>query len=210
MNKEEINEILLKYIPEKAVPKICEWLLVYHVQLTLTRGRSSKLGDYRPPFLGKGHRISINADLNRYAFMITLVHEFAHLFVWENHKDKVSPHGEEWKMTFRKSLKIFIDMHIFPTDLTTTLLKHLADPPASSSKDLVLQKILKKYDKNSENSKKVIQHLDEIAGGTKFYFQNRLFVKIENLRKYVRCQELPSKNFFKIHPLVEITLHEEA
>ena len=201
MTNQELADILKNHIPEKAIPQIVEWIVIYKVQMTITRERESKLGDYRSPLQGKGHRISVNGSLNKYAFLITLVHEFAHLFVWERHKNNVQPHGEEWKMTFRKSLKPFIDIHVFPTDLTIALLKHLSDPPASSSKDVALQKILKKY---NDGDKKIV-HLDELSDGTKFYFQERLFVKVENLRKYIRCQELPSKRYFKIHPLAEIS-----
>jgi hypothetical protein len=208
MSKNEISEILKRYIPEKAVPQIAEWFAIYKVHMTVSQERSSKFGDYRAPVFGKGHRISVNATLNQYAFLITLVHEFAHLFVWEKYKNSVAPHGEEWKMTFRKSLKIFLDLQVFPTDITIALLKHLADPPASSSKDLALQKILKRYNKQEHEEEIKTLHLDELPPGTKFYFQNRLFVKKENLRKYVRCQELSSKNYFKIHPLVEITIYE--
>ena len=58
------------------------------------KSRSSKYGDYRPPLKGSNHLITINYDMNKYAFLITLVHEIAHLTNWNKHKDKVKPHGD--------------------------------------------------------------------------------------------------------------------
>jgi len=75
------KEILAQYIPEEAIDKVLNRIIEKKVHLKITRGRRTKLGDYRPPVRHSNHRISINHDLNPYAFLITFIHEFAHLLV---------------------------------------------------------------------------------------------------------------------------------
>ena len=72
-------DILVKYIPEAAVPTIAEWIIHYDFKLKIKKERNSRLGDYTPPREGLNHLITINHNLNKYAFLITLVHEVAHL-----------------------------------------------------------------------------------------------------------------------------------
>ena len=67
----------------------------------ITKPRKSKLGDFRILINGRG-QISVNENLNRYAFLITITHELAHAFVWKRYKTRVMPHGKEWKSTFKR------------------------------------------------------------------------------------------------------------
>ena len=109
MNQLERNQsILHKYIPEKAVPQISEWIYKFDFKLKIKKSRSSKYGDYRPPFKGENHLITINYDMNKYAFLITLVHEIAHLSTYNKHKDNVKPHGEEWKLHYKLLMQQFL------------------------------------------------------------------------------------------------------
>src|ERR671921_814126 len=86
------------FIPEGSAPFVFEYLKKYKVHLTITRGRKSVLGDYRHAIGNKNHRISVNGNLNRYAFLITLIHELAHLVTFMKFGNEVSSHGREWKL----------------------------------------------------------------------------------------------------------------
>jgi hypothetical protein len=86
---------LSKYIPEGAAPIISQWINDTGCRFKVTRARSTKLGDYRAPYQGQPHQITVNHDLNPFSFLITAVHEFAHLKTWIDHKGKVKPHGRE-------------------------------------------------------------------------------------------------------------------
>ena len=90
--------------------QINTWLNTYNCQLKIKKPRLTKLGDYRCPQNGKGHIISINNNLNPYAFLITLTHEIAHMMVWEKHQNKVLPHGSEWKEMFQKLMLNFLPL----------------------------------------------------------------------------------------------------
>ncbi len=103
LHKEKYRQVLANYIPQQAVDLMAEWILDFNFDLRITKERNSKLGDYRNPTPGERHKISVNHNLNQYAFLITLVHEIAHLHTWEKHKWKVKPHGDEWKNEFKNS-----------------------------------------------------------------------------------------------------------
>ena len=89
--EKKLTEGLQKYLPEAALPTIVEWLVKYKVYLKITKKRATKLGDYRSPSKGYGHRISINHDLNPYSFLDVMVHELAHLITFEQYKRSVKP-----------------------------------------------------------------------------------------------------------------------
>ena len=109
---------LKQYLPEGSFDEVSHYLLHYKVQLTITRERKSVLCDYRNSFAGKNHRISINGNLNPYAFLITLLHELAHLFTYESFSHRVQAHGQEWKNAYSKVLALFFLTKRFTPDIT--------------------------------------------------------------------------------------------
>ena len=85
--------VLAQYMPPAAAPVISRWIDYFQCEFKVSRSRDTKYGDYRHPYQGKGHRISVNYNLNPYAFLVTTVHEFAHLLTWNEHQRKAKPHG---------------------------------------------------------------------------------------------------------------------
>ena len=151
MSKQEAPLHQLKqYLPEGSFEEVAHYLQHYKVQLTITRERKSVLGDYRNSFADKNHRISVNGNLNRYAFLITLLHELAHLFTYERFGHRVQAHGKEWKNEYSKILAQFLLKKIFPEDIHRALLKTLQNPAASSCADTTLLRVLHKYDDKKE------------------------------------------------------------
>ncbi|MBL4654422.1 MAG: SprT-like domain-containing protein, partial [Bacteroidia bacterium] len=172
-NKEQYQQVLSKYLPLKSIDLIVDWIIEYKVNLKISKSRTTKLGDYHPPTNKHGHRISINHDLNKYAFLITLVHEIAHLINWEKYKNKVRPHGEEWKNEYQELMKCIIDPNIFPHDILAVINDHMTNPFASSCTDIGLMRILRKYD-----STKTSLPLEDIPQDTYFKIKNgRTFYK---------------------------------
>jgi len=96
MSKREAPlEYLSQFIPQAAAPQILEYLNQYKVHLTVTKGRKTVLGDYRHATSYKTHRISINGDLNEFSFLITLIHELAHLVTFIQFGNRVQAHGKK-------------------------------------------------------------------------------------------------------------------
>ena len=203
MNQLERNQsILYKYIPEKAVPTISEWVLKFDFKLRIKKSRSSKYGDYRPPINGENHLITINYDLNKYAFLITLIHEIAHLSNFNKHKNSVKPHGEEWKLHYKLLMNQFLIPDIFPPDIILALRKYMSNPAASSCSDINLLRVLKQYD----NHKNTILLEDITTGSTFSYNDNRYFIKGEQVRKRFKCKEISSNRLYLFNPLTEVTI----
>ena len=201
-NKPEYREILGKYIPPQSVDLIVNWIIGDNIHLKINKSRTTKSGDYRPPSGKRGHRISINHDLNKYAFLITLVHEIAHLINWEKYANKVKPHGDEWKNEYQSLMKNFTGSVIFPPDISAAINNHMAAPYASSCTDTELMRILRKYDVVKSSI-----HLEEIPQATVFRIQNgRTFYKGEKLRKRYKCKDLNNNREYLFNPLAEVIL----
>jgi SprT protein len=201
MNQLERNQsILYKYIPEKAVPLIAEWIYQHDFKLRIKKSRATKLGDYRPPVKGENHLITINYDMNKYAFLITLVHEIAHLTNWNKRKDRVKPHGEEWKQEYKELMKHFMSFDIFPLDVIEALKRYMSNPAASSCSDTNLLRVLKRYDKRDDT---VL--LEDVKEGTTFIYQKkRYFIKGEQIRKRIKCKEVQTSVTYLFNPLTEV------
>ncbi len=111
----------------------------------VSRSRHSKYGDYRfqPK---KGHQITVNHNLNPYAFLVTYLHEVAHLVTYLEFKNKVQPHGKEWKNHFKDLFDPILDQELLPIELIQVLQTYLKNPAASSASYAPLVEILKTYD----------------------------------------------------------------
>lgn len=204
MGKQEAPlQQLKEFLPESSFDDVVHYLLHYKVHLTITRERQTVLGDYRNSFAGKNHRISVNGNLNRYAFLITLLHELAHLFTYERYGHRVPAHGKEWKNEYSKILAQFLLKKIFPEDINKALLKTLQNPSASSCADTTLLRVLHKYDPKKEG----VTLVESIPDGGLFAVKGgRVFKRIEKLRKRLKCIELATGKIFLFSPVYEVEL----
>ncbi len=199
------KQILAEYLPGSALKPVANLIVRYKIHMTITRSRSTKLGDYRPPISQPYHKISVNHDLNPYAFLVTFIHEVAHLLVYKRYKTKVSaPHGIEWKREYKTLMQQFIDKDIFPDDIKQELLKSIVNSKASSSSEVELTRVLRKYD---ENKIEGVIHLEEIPEGANFIIRTgRVFKKGQKRRVRYLCQNLDNKRWYLFHPLTEVKL----
>ena len=199
--KEAPLEYLGEFIPAEAAPQVLDFLNQYHVHLTITRERKSVLGDYRHATRSSHHRISVNGNLNAYSFLITLVHELAHLVTFIEFGNEVQSHGKEWKGIYRKLLENFLRISIFPEDVLGALKKSLHNLPASSCADEGLMRILRRYDENSNGMVLV----EQIAEGSHFMLEDhRIFRKGKKLRKRFQCVEVATGKLYLFSPIYEV------
>ena len=203
------REILFQHLPENTVDTICEWIDSYAFNLKISRARNTKLGDYRSPFAGKGHRITVNHDLNKYAFLITLVHEVAHLVTWEKHKDRVAPHGKEWKLHFKSLMTSFLNESVFPIDVLNAVTGYIQNPAAASCTDMHLYRTLRKYDENTANPGSTL--VESLPEHSIFQLKNGMILrKGELLRKRFKCTEMKSRKIYLVNPLAEAIRLQQA
>lgn len=196
-----MNETLAKYIPEHAVKPVFDLIVANGVHLKIVNERVTRHGDYRKGPTGK-HEITVNASLNKYKFLITLVHEIAHLVAFEKFGRNIKPHGPEWKYSFQRLMVPFIRPEIFPSQLLPLLARHFKNPTASSDTDAKLALALKYFDK--ENDKNFIF---EIPVGSIFRIHNGKIFKKGSLRvKRYECKEVSSGRVYLFNPNAEVEL----
>jgi hypothetical protein len=202
MHKKEIPvDHLQHYLPEGTGPAVLDYLHQYKVHLTITRERKSILGDYRHRTNYHNHRISVNGNLNTYSFLITLLHELAHLLTFEQYGNRVAAHGREWKKVYSQILKQFLDHKIFPADIEQELIRSLHNPAAATCAEDRLFRALKKYDSNRDG----YPLLEELSAGTVFRISDgRVFQKGEKLRKRFKCVELKTGRIYLFNPVYEV------
>ena len=185
MKPEEL-ELLKRYFPETSVEKVGEMYEQRRFKLHFKRPRSSKLGDFRPPKTKNDIcTITLNLDLNPYQMLITYVHEVAHYDVYQQYGfRKVQPHGKEWQNQFTMLLEPFMTETVFPQDILAQLQQHLLHIKASSTADVKLQKVLKKYNSHPSETTTV----EDLPNGARFTLKNGLiFQKGEKQRTRYKC-----------------------
>ena len=192
---------LQDYLPPGTYDAVLSYLRQYKVHLTVARERKSILGDYRHRTHQDNHRISVNGNLNTDCFLITLLHELAHLLTFEQFGNKVLAHGREWKTTYAKMLAQFLQHKIFPADIESELLQSLQNPAASTCAEDGLLRVLRKYDAKESHHRLV----EEIALNGLFRLNDgRVFKKGEKLRKRYRCVEVRTGKVYLFSPVYEV------
>lgn len=191
-----------KYLPERAVIPCSALIKQNNVHLKIVNERVTRHGDYRRMPTGV-HQITVNVTLNKYRFLITLVHEIAHLVAFEKFGRQIKPHGQEWKQTFQHMMLPFIRPEIFPTKLLPLLAKHFRNPKASSSTDANLSIALKAFDEGDTDN----TYMFEVPTGSVFRIYNGKIFKKGNRRiKRYECVEVATGKMYLFQPNAEVNL----
>ena len=167
---------------------VYDYLHRYKVHFHITRGRKSKLGDYRRPTPDHVfHEISVNGDLNPYFFLWVFLHEAAHL---ETHLKYASaqPHGHEWQEEYRQLLAV--NANLFPTDLQPLLKKYTRRIPLPHPVAKEIEAALHRYDADYNPDTLT---LDDLQPGDRFRLERRaelLFEALERRRTRWLCREV--------------------
>ncbi len=194
-------QALAEYLPPDTFLPVAAYLQQYKVHLTISRERKSILGDYRNAYKNQNHRISVNGNLNKWSFLITLLHELAHLLTFEQYGNRVQSHGREWKSLFGQLLAQFIKNKVFPADIEKELLATLHNPGASSCAEESLMRVLRRYDVKKDGHMLV----EEIPTNGLFKMKDgRVFKKGEKIRKRYRCQEVGTDKVYLFSPVYEV------
>ena len=204
MKPEEL-ELLKRYFPEASVAMVGAVFEQRRFKLHFKRPRASKLGDFRPPRAKNGLcAITLNLDLNPYQMLVTYVHEVAHYDVYQQYGSRmVQPHGTEWQNRFASLLLPFMTEAIFPKDVLEALQKHLQHIKASSTADQNLQRVMRRYDKHTEN----IVTVESLPAGARFVLKNGLvFQKGEKQRTRYKCYCESNGRWYFVSALAEVTI----
>lgn len=190
---------LAAYLPEGSFEPVVAYLHQYKVHLTVTKQRKSVLGDYRHAGWGGNHRISINGNLNKYEFLITLLHELAHLLTYEQYRNKVDAHGKEWKYNYSQLLIVFVQHKIFPADVEKALQKSIANPSATANGETSLLLVLRNYDAVKKDGHFTVANLQ--VGDLFQTEKGKLFRRGVVRRKRIECLEIKTGLLYIFSPI---------
>ena len=194
--------VLQKYLPEHAVEPVFELIKANHVHLKIVNERNTRHGDYRRAVAGK-HEITVNSNLNKYRFLITLVHEIAHLAAYEKFGRYIKPHGNEWKLTFQRLMLPFIRPEIFPHSVLPLVANHFRNPTASSDTDVRLAFALKQFDERKPD----VHFIHEVPSGSMFRIKNgRIFQKNGLRVKRYECTEMKTGRLYLFNANAEVEI----
>ena len=198
-------QALSDFLPDHTFKPVADFIHHYKVHLTISRQRKSVLGDYKHSGIwGANHRISINGNLNKYEFLITFLHELAHLLTYEQYRNHVEPHGKEWKKYYSNLLTDFVKQNIFPSDIENALQKSIRNPSATANGETDLLLVLRKYD---ETKKEGYHNIINLPQGTIFQTENgKIFRKGALRRKRFECVEIKTGLHYIFSPLSEVRL----
>jgi SprT protein len=192
---------LEKYIPQASVASIFQLITTHNIYLKIVNERLTRHGDYRKMPNGQ-HQITVNSNLNTYRFLITLIHEIAHLITFKKYGNLVKPHGNEWKHTFQQLMLPYIRPEIFPNQLLPYLAIHFKNPKASSDTDAKLSLALKHYDAPNDKN-----YIFEIPFGGDFRLYNgKVFKRGKKLVKRYECLEIATGKIYLFNPNAEVEI----
>ncbi|MDA9968452.1 SprT-like domain-containing protein [Polaribacter sp.] len=187
-------------MPEKAIPFVQFLIDEHHFTLKTVTQRQTKHGDFRQLPSGR-FQITVNNNLNKHQFLLTLVHEIAH-HVTHQKFGRVQPHGQEWKTVFQHLMLPFLRPDIYPEKILSLLAKYLQNAKASTDSDVKLSLALK--GNRAETGKYFIFDLDF---GNVFSFKDILYKKGNKRRTRYECLNLKNKKVYLFNQNVEVKKH---
>lgn len=188
--------VLEKFLPENALPYLKIWFGSYPCHLKITKNRNSKLGDYRK-LPDKSHQITVNGTLEPQLFFFVLTHELAHLIAFEKYGRSISPHGVEWKQTFREML--LESLTVYAEDLRPIIQKFSKSPKANfmASPDLV-----KYFHVPKEDDEQTF--IENLKKGELFEYKKEIFVIEETTKKRYLCKNIKSSRKYYFRNLAQV------
>lgn len=187
---------LIKYLPENSLSYLKKWFGDYYIHIKITRGRHSKLGDYRK-MPDKSHQITVNSTLQPELFFFVLTHELAHLIAFEKYGYRISPHGNEWKYTFREMLHE--SMEVYHDDLKGIILKFSRSPKANFMASPELVRYFHAEDLKDEQN-----YIEDLKSGEIFIYRRMTYVIEEKLKKNYLCKNLETGKKYVFKPLARV------
>ena len=180
--------IFQQYFPESTADYCFNLWKQYQFNFKVTRPRQSKLGDYCFR-RDKGHQITVNGNLNPYSFLVTYIHEVAHLQTFKQYGNKPEPHGKEWKRYFRETFQPLLKTEILPIELIIPLNDYLKNPAATTQGAKPLMNALRQFDTHTDTDSII---LTSLQSGENFELNGRVFTKGELRRTRFLCTDRQS------------------
>ena len=197
--KKDYLAVFQRFVPLNAAQYCLELYLQHGFEFKIKKSRKTKYGDYKFEPTQEKHIITINNDLNQYAFLITYLHEVAHLITCQKHKNKVTPHGKEWKNAFKIVSLPILNPQVFPDLLLKRLAHYMLNPKASNCSDPNLYTLLKKYDRQNDTCL-----LQTLQVGDQFLLKGASYQYLQLKRTRVLCLQINSDKKYLISKISSV------
>lgn len=169
-----------------------------NAEVRFVQGRATKWGDFRyAPHLPRPI-ITVNADLNEWAKLLTLLHELAHFIAHDQFGHRIKAHGSEWQEAFRALLIDLLEAHVLPQKLEMPVGRHMSKPRATLAGDPHLRRALREFDDQPA------VYLEELTDGSHFEIRGRRFIKEQKRRTRYLCSDQTTGKKFLVHGLTEV------
>lgn len=189
------RDSLGRFLPPKTTSYVLSLLKHYPVVFKIVKPRKTKLGDFRASNKSGRCQITVNNNLEPLNFLITTIHEIAHLYNWMEYKGKISPHGKEWKTEYAKLFLPLLSQEYLSIDEVNVLKTHLNNPKASSCSDVNLINYFRKEG---------VKRVEEIGNGKSFILNGKTFTIERKLRKRFLCLEHVSQRKYYVNGMAEV------
>lgn len=199
-------DVFDQYLPATAAIYGRQLWQQHHFQFRVSKPRRTRLGDFKALPGGSLH-VSVNADLNPYSFLLTYIHEVAHVVVHRQtqaakRRTKPKPHGPHWRLVFQQLMQPVLTEAVYPLAILEPLRDYMSQPAATSFANPTLISALRQAD-----PKPVGQVLlQDVPEGQAFRFAKKTFVRGTFRRTRIVCKEVVSGKSYTIlaHALVVI------
>jgi hypothetical protein len=199
-----MDQNIAAYIPQTAHEQIHALFNDKDLQIIVKRARKTRHGDYRKLKNG-GHQITVNASLNPWRFLVTLIHEIAHYHAYKFYGNNIQPHGLEWKQMFQKIMLPFLRPDVFPNTILPHLAKYIKNPKATTDSDVHLSLALKLLDPPNNKI-----YVFDVKPGSIFIASNgKMYKKGKKRRTRYECISIDSGRIYAFNPNAEVELIDE-
>jgi len=206
-----LTDVFSTHVPSAAVEYCDQLRQSYQFGFRIVKPRRTRLGDFR--VLPQNQtQITVNTNLNPYAFLITYVHEVAHADVHHQYRlqrriRRVKPHGRAWQTAFQRLMHPLLTEAVFPAIVLEPLKQYMSNPGATTYTNQHLMLALRQFDKPINevvSANRVL--LRDVLEGNSFRLAQKTYVRGTLRRTRVVCKEIASGRSYAIlaHAWVEV------
>ena len=145
----------------------------------------------------KSHQITVNGTLEPQLFFFVLTHELAHLIAFEKYGRRISPHGAEWKQTFREML--LESLTVYAEDLRPIIQKFSKSPKANF---MASPELVKYFHVPKEDDEQTF--IENLKKGELFEYKKEIFVIEETTKKRYLCKNIKSSRKYYFRNLAQV------
>lgn len=193
-------KLIEQFLPANTAEYVLGLLKKYPVKFKIVKPRKTKLGDFKASSQTGNCQITINNNLEPLNFLITTLHEIAHLYNWKEYGRSIAPHGKEWKQQYISLFQPILNPKVLSEKELSILKQHLSNPKASSSADTSLSNYFKKPNST---------YVNDLQIGDLFKLNGKTFSIDKKLRTRFLCTEVKSQRKYYVNGLATVDVFKQ-